>query len=58
MSEKLLYRAHEARDALGVGNTKFWAMVKAGVIETRKLDGITVVTAECLHRLVKNLPTT
>jgi hypothetical protein len=54
--EKLLYRPHEAQAALGIKNTKFWQLVKAGSLETRKLGGATVVPAESLHRFIESLP--
>lgn len=56
MIEKLVYRPAEAQAALGIKNTKFWALVKAGLLETRKLGGATVVPAESLRRFVESLP--
>jgi len=56
LSEKLVYRPREVQDALGIKNTKFWALVKAGLLETRKLGGCTVVPAESLRRFVESLP--
>lgn len=56
MLEKLVYRPREAQEALGIKNTKFWALVKEGKLETRKLGGATVVPAESLKRFVENLP--
>ena len=35
--ERLVYRPAEAHAALGIRNTKFWVLVKAGLLETRKI---------------------
>lgn len=56
MSEKLVYRPAEAQAALGIRNTKFWALVKEGKLETRKLGSATVVPAESLRQFVEGLP--
>ncbi|HUN01035.1 MAG TPA: hypothetical protein PLI96_11210 [Halothiobacillus sp.] len=53
---KLLYRPAEAQNALGIRNTKFWSLVKNGSLDTRKIGGATVVTAESLRAFVDNLP--
>ena len=53
--EKLLYRPAEVQTAIGVGNTKFWELVKNGSLETRKIGSATAVTAESLHRFVAGL---
>ena len=56
MAEKLVYRPAEVQAALGIRNTKFWALVKTGLLETRKIGAATVVPADSLHRFVANLP--
>lgn len=56
MSDKLVYRPAEVQSALGIKNTKFWDLVKKGLLETRKLGGATVVPAESLQRFVASLP--
>lgn len=56
MPEKLVYRPAEAQAALGIKNTKFWALVKEGKLETRKMGGATVVLAETMKRFVESLP--
>jgi hypothetical protein len=56
LADKLVYRPREAQEALGIKNTKFWELVKAGLLETRKLGGATVVPAESLKRFVESLP--
>lgn len=54
--EKLVYRPAEAQAALGIKSSKFWAMVRDGLIETRKMGGTTVIPADSLKRLVDGLP--
>lgn len=56
MSQKLLYRPAEVQAVLSIKNTKFWQLVKEGLLETRKLGGATVVPAESLQAFVANLP--
>jgi excisionase family DNA binding protein len=56
MLEKALYRPAEAQKLLGIKNTKFYALVKEGALECRKLGGATVVPAESLKRFIENLP--
>ncbi len=56
ISEKLVYRPAEVQAALGIRNTKFWALVKSGLLETRKIGSATVVPAESLQAFVENLP--
>lgn len=51
-----LYRPREAQDILGCRNTKFWALVKAGAFETRKLGGSTVVPGHALRAFIQALP--
>ncbi len=56
MTEKLAYRPTEVQAALGIKNTAFWGLVKAGRLETRKIGRATVVPAESLHQFVASLP--
>ena len=56
MSEKLVYRPAEVQAALGIRNTKFWALVKEGKLEARKIGSATVVPAESLRAFVAGLP--
>lgn len=56
LTSKLLYRPAEAQHLLGIKNTKFWALVKEGALECRKLGGATVVPAESLARFIESLP--
>jgi len=44
----------EAQEALGgVGRTKFYELVKEGVIETRKLGSKTIVVVDSLKMLIE-----
>ncbi len=56
MPDKFMYRPAEAQAALGIRHTKFWALVKAGLLETRKIGGATVVPAKSLQTFLENLP--
>lgn len=56
MLEKLAYRPAEVQAALGIRNTKFWALVKNGSLEVRKLGSATVVPAASLHAFIESLP--
>ena len=56
MTEKMLFRPAEVKQALGIGHTSFWKLVKEGKLETKKLGGCTVVPAESLRRFVESLP--
>jgi len=53
-----MYRPAEAWGILGIGQTKFWALVKAGKLETRKIGRATVVPAESLQQFIDSLPKT
>ena len=53
---KRLYRPAEVQAALGIRHTKFYELVKAGLLETRKIGSATVVTAESLRAFVDSLP--
>jgi hypothetical protein len=47
----LLVNGPTARRVIGVGNSKFWELVKAGQIETVKLGGRTMVVYASLESL-------
>jgi excisionase family DNA binding protein len=51
-----LMRVQEACAYIGVGNTKFYDLVKRGLIEVRKIDGATRVVTESVDRYVDDLP--
>ena len=52
---KLLYTTAEARLALGVGCTKFYQLLNAGLLEGRRLGRRTYVTGSSLEALVGSL---
>lgn len=49
----LLVNCQTAQHLLGVRNTKFWALVKAGAVETVKLGDRTMVRYASLERLAE-----
>jgi hypothetical protein len=51
--EPLLVSGPQARRLLNIGPTKYWALVKAGRIETVDLDGRRWVTFASLKRLAQ-----
>lgn len=53
---KLLYGPTEVQHALGIGHSKFWELVKAGVFDVRKIGRRTLITAESLRRFAADLP--
>ncbi len=50
-NKPLLVRAPAARKLIGVGNTKFWALVKAGKIEMADVGGHRMVVYASLEKL-------
>jgi hypothetical protein len=50
-TEPLLTTGQEARRLLGISNTKYWDLVKAGKIETVKLGSRKMPTYASLKRL-------
>lgn len=55
-SNPIFYRPKQARKLLGIGNTKFWELIKTGKLEARKLGSATVITADSLHEFADTLP--
>ena len=53
LDEPLLVPGPEARRLLGIGNTKYWQLVRAGRIETVDLDGRKWVVFASLKRLAQ-----
>jgi len=51
-----LLRVAEARAQLGIGNTKFYALVKEGLIEVVKIGTSTRVKTESIDRFIASLP--
>ncbi len=52
----LVHRPRQARAILGVGETKFWAIVKDGHLDVRKMGRCTLVTDESIRTFLANLP--
>ena len=52
----VLLRVTEARAQLGVGHTKFYELVKRGLIEVVKIDSATRVKTESIDRYIAALP--
>lgn len=53
---KFLYRASEARDAIGCGVTKFYQLINNGTLDARRFGRRTYITAESLEAFVASLP--
>jgi excisionase family DNA binding protein len=52
----LAYSVNDALRLLGIGRTKFYALVKNGAIPTRKLGTRTLVLAKDLEAFIDGLP--
>ena len=55
---KLAYRIDEAVAATGIGRTKLYEIIKAGKIETRRAEGMTIILRDELQRYLHSLPLT
>jgi excisionase family DNA binding protein len=53
--EKLMYRPVEAAQALGMGRTAVFALIKSGRLRSIKLGGARLITAEALLAFVREL---
>jgi hypothetical protein len=54
--EPIAYRIEDARRVIGVGTTRIYELIGAGVLDARKAGGRTLITGESLRRYVANLP--
>ena len=54
--EPLAYRIEDARRCLGLGVTKLYELIGAGILDARKAGGRTLITGESLRRYVASLP--
>lgn len=52
-TKPLLVSGPTARHLLGVGNTKYWALVKSGAIVTVDVAGRKMPTMESIERIAK-----
>ncbi len=53
---RLLISVAEARDALGVGTTKLYALLGDGSLRARRLGGRTLIESASLRAFVESLP--
>jgi excisionase family DNA binding protein len=53
--EKLMYRPVEAAEALGMGRTAVFALIKSGRLRSIKLGGARFITADALRAFVREL---
>lgn len=53
---KLAYTVDEAAQALGVGTTTMWKMIREGDVVAKKVRGRTVVPREDLQRVIDQAP--
>jgi excisionase family DNA binding protein len=54
--EPLVYRIDDARRALGLGTTKVYELIGAGVLDARKSGSRTLITGESLRAYLASLP--
>ncbi len=54
--EPLAYRIEDARRAIGVGTTRLYELIGAGVLDARKAGGRTLITGDSLRRYIADLP--
>jgi hypothetical protein len=52
---KLLYRASEARAAIGCGATKFYELINNGMLDARRFGRRTYITGASLEQFVETL---
>ncbi len=55
-TEPLTYRVDEARRTLGLGTTKVYELIGAGMLDARKAGNRTLITGESLRAYVASLP--
>ena len=53
--DKLMYRPAEAAQALGMGRTAVFALIKSGRLRSIKVGGARFITAEALRAFVREL---
>jgi hypothetical protein len=54
--EPLAYRIDDARRTLGLGTTRVYELIGAGVLDARKSGGRTLITGESLRAYLASLP--
>ncbi len=53
--EQLMYRPAEAAQALGIGRTRVFALIKSGRLRSVKLGGARFITSDALRAFVRDL---
>lgn len=51
-NKKLAYNVAEAAEALGIGRTAVYALIKAGKLQSFKLGGRTLIRADVLQNAI------
>ena len=51
-SERLAYSVEEAAEAISIGRTKVFALIRDGKLETRKIGRRTIIPASSLMKLL------
>jgi excisionase family DNA binding protein len=54
--QPLTYRIDEVRRTLGLGTTKIYQLIGAGLLDARKAGSRTLITGESLRQYVAALP--
>ena len=55
-NDRLLYRIDEAKRATGLGTTRLYELLGAGILDGRKCGARTLITATSLRHYVESLP--
>lgn len=55
---KLAYRIDEAVAATGIGRTKLYEIIKAGKLEAKRAEGMTIILRDELQHYLHTLPST
>jgi excisionase family DNA binding protein len=53
--ERLLLTAEETAEALGIGRTKVYELMRLGLIESVKIHGCRRIPTQAVHNYVKRL---
>jgi hypothetical protein len=54
--QPLAYRVDEAERTLGLGRTKLYHLIAAGLLDARKAGSRTIITGESLRAYLASLP--
>lgn len=50
--ERIAYRPKDACVALGIGRTKLYELIKAGLLRSKKVDNCTLISADSVRALI------